>query len=274
MDVELMKTLISQAFRGGLDLDSTQIGTAVEEAISLLDSGKIRVAEKDKAGAWTTNAWVKEAVLLYFRLHRSQVVTSGPFSYYDKIPTKKWTGAEGVRVVPQALARRGSYIENGCVLMPSFINIGAFVGSGTMVDTWATVGSCAQIGANVHLSGGVGIGGVLEPVQAQPVIIEDHAFIGSRAIVVEGVHVEEGAVLGAGVVLTASTKIIDVSRAPAKTYVGRVPKDSVVIPGSYPKAFAGGNYHVPCALIIGTRSTQTDRKTSLNQALRDFEVAV
>jgi 2,3,4,5-tetrahydropyridine-2-carboxylate N-succinyltransferase len=201
-------------------------------------------------------------------------IHSGDLTFLDKVPTKQWTGSEGVRVVPPAVARVGSFIEPGAILMPSYVNIGAYVGSGTMVDTWATVGSCAQIGAHVHLSGGVGIGGVLEPVQAQPVIIEDHCFLGSRAIVVEGVHLEEGVVLGAGVVITASTKIIDITQSEPKTYQGRVPKNSVVIPGTYNKEFAAGTYGVPCCLIIGQRKESTDRKTSLTHALRDYSVSV
>jgi 2,3,4,5-tetrahydropyridine-2-carboxylate N-succinyltransferase len=202
------------------------------------------------------------------------VMEAGDFSFFDKIPIKKWSEEDGVRVVPPAMARRGSFIEKGAILMPSYVNIGASVGAGTMVDTWATVGSCAQIGRNVHLSGGVGIGGVLEPIQANPVIVEDNAFIGSRCIVVEGVIVEEGAVLGAGVTITASTKIIDVTSSSAKEYKGRVPANSVVIPGTLPKHFPAGNFGVPCALIIGQRKPSTDLKTSLTDALRDFQVSV
>lgn len=246
---------------------------AIEEAIRLLDSGERRVCEY-KDGEWTTNQWLKKALLLYFRVAGSEVVTSGPFSYYDKIPLKQWDGSEGVRVVPQALARYGCYIEPGAILMPSYVNIGAYVGTGTMVDTWATVGSCAQIGKHVHLSGGVGIGGVLEPVQADPVIIEDHAFIGSRCIVVEGVRVQEGAVLGAGVVLTSSTPILDVRGDEVRTWRGLVPRNAVVIPGSRRKSFPAGEFDIPCALIIGERSESTDRKTGLTAALRDFDVAV
>ena len=246
---------------------------AVSEAIELLDCGKRRVCEK-VGDAWSTNQWLKKALLLYFRLQGSRVIASGPFTYFDKIPLKQWDGSEGVRVVPQALARYGCFIEPGAILMPSYVNIGAYVGAGTMVDTWATVGSCAQIGKSVHLSGGVGIGGVLEPIQADPVIIEDHAFVGSRCIVVEGVHVQEGAVLGAGVVLTSSTPILDVRGKEVQTYRGTVPKNAVVIPGSRPKSFPAGDFNIPCALIIGERSESTDRKTGLTAALRDFNVAV
>lgn len=243
------------------------------ETIEGLDAGKIRVCEKKEHG-WITHEWVKKAILLYFRIQKMEVMSAGDFTYFDKIPVKQWSEADGVRVVPHALARKGSFIEKGAILMPSYVNIGAYVGSGTMVDTWATVGSCAQIGKNVHLSGGVGIGGVLEPVQASPVIIEDNAFIGSRCIVVEGVIVEEGAVLGAGVTITASTKIIDVSGSAPIEYKGRVPHNSVVIPGTQMKDFSAGNYGVPCALIIGKRKASTDLKTSLTDALRDFQVSV
>ena len=246
----------------------------IKEVIAQIDSGKLRVCEKieDK---WITHEWVKKAILLYFRIQKNEVLDVEHWSYFDKVPVKKWTGDEGVRVVPPAIARYGSFVEKGAILMPSYVNIGAYVGSGTMVDTWATVGSCAQIGANVHLSGGVGIGGVLEPAQAQPVIVEDDCFIGSRCIVVEGVHLEKGVVLGAGVTITASTKIIDVSQASGPVITkGRVPANSVVIPGVENKAFPAGNFGVPCALIIGQRQESTNKKTSLNQALRDFQVSV
>ena len=244
----------------------------VIETLRALDEGKIRICEKTNDG-WITHAWIKEAILEYFKMMKMQPIQAGDLKFFDKIPIKQWTGQEGVRVVPTALVRYGAFVESGAILMPSFVNIGAYVGSGTMVDTWATVGSCAQIGKNVHLSGGVGIGGVLEPVQASPVIIEDHAFIGSRCIVVEGVRVEEGAVLGAGVTLTSSTKIIDVSGPNEIIYQGHVPKNSVVVPGTYSKQFPAGNYGVTCALIIGQRKESTDKKTSLNQALRDFDVS-
>lgn len=244
------------------------------QVIEDLDAGKIRVSEKDSAGKWQTHAWIKKAILLYFRIQQNSQFKSGDLEYFDKIPVKTWGPDSGVRVVPPAVARKGSHIEKGAILMPSYVNIGAYVGTGTMVDTWATVGSCAQIGKHVHLSGGVGIGGVLEPVQASPVIIEDHVFIGSRCIVVEGTHIEEGAVLGAGVTITSSTKIIDVTGSNEVIYKGFVPKNSVVIPGTYQKSFHSGSYGVSCALIIGTRKESTDKKTSLNQALRDHDVAV
>ena len=246
----------------------------IKEVIGQIDQGKLRVCEKieDK---WVTHEWVKKAILLYFRIQKNEVLDVEHWSYFDKVPVKKWTGDEGVRVVPPAVARYGSFVEKGAILMPSYVNIGAYVGSGTMVDTWATVGSCAQIGTNVHLSGGVGIGGVLEPAQAQPVIVEDDCFIGSRCIVVEGVHLEKGVVLGAGVTITASTKIIDVSQASGPVVMkGRVPANSVVIPGVENKVFPAGSFGVPCALIIGQRQESTNKKTSLNQALRDFQVSV
>jgi 2,3,4,5-tetrahydropyridine-2,6-dicarboxylate N-succinyltransferase len=246
---------------------------SIEEVISLLDQGILRVAEK-KDGFWQVNDWVKKAVILYFPIKKMETIHMGPFEFYDKIPLKKDYQAQNVRVVPHAIARYGSFLEPGVILMPSYVNIGAYVGSGTMVDTWATVGSCAQIGKNVHLSGGVGIGGVLEPVQAQPTIIEDNCFIGSRSIIVEGVSVGEEAVLGANVVLTASTKIIDVSGPEEKIYIGEVPKRSVVIPGTYPKSFPAGTYSVACALIIGKRKESTDKKVSLNDALREYNVSV
>ena len=246
---------------------------AVLDVIDQLDHGKLRVAQKIN-NQWTTHAWIKKAILIYFRLQKNVLLTAGDFNFFDKVPTKKWTGTEGVRVVPPAFARKGSYVSSGAILMPSYINIGAFVDNGTMVDTWATVGSCAQVGKHVHLSGGVGLGGVLEPVQANPVIIEDHVFVGSRSILVEGTLIEEGAVIGAGVTITGSTKIIDVTQKEEIIYKGRVPAFSVVIPGTYQKEFPAGNFGVPCALIIGKRTSSTDLKTSLNQALRDFSVPV
>jgi 2,3,4,5-tetrahydropyridine-2-carboxylate N-succinyltransferase len=245
----------------------------VFDVIEQIDKGQLRVAEKIN-GLWVVNDWVKKVILLYFPSRDMETFEVGPMEFYDKIPLKKNYAKRGVRVVPHAVARYGSFIQKGVVLMPSYVNIGAYVDEGTMVDTWATVGSCAQIGKHVHLSGGVGIGGVLEPPQAAPVIIEDGAFLGSRCIVVEGVRVEEEAVLGANVVLTASTKIIDVSGPEPIEYKGVVPARSVVIPGTLPKQFNAGVYHVPCALIIGKRTTSTDKKTSLNQALREFDVAV
>jgi len=245
----------------------------VERAIALLDAGAIRVAEPDGDG-WRVNEWVKKAILIYFRITVSAPIEIGPFAYFDKIPLKAVRPEDGVRVVPPAVARYGSYLAPGAVMMPSYVNIGAWVGAGTMVDTWATVGSCAQVGADVHLSGGVGIGGVLEPPQASPVIIEDGAFVGSRAIVVEGVRIGAEAVLGANVVLTASTPIIDVTGAAPIETRGYVPPRSVVVPGTREKAFPAGSFHLPCALIIGQRTASTDRKTTLNDALRSYGVAV
>lgn len=247
--------------------------SAVEETIEAIDSGKLRCAEPGGEG-WKVNEWVKKAVVLYFPIRKMETIEVGPFEFHDKMRLKTGYREKNVRVVPHAIARYGAYIAPGVVMMPSYINIGAYVDENTMVDTWATVGSCAQIGKNVHLSGGVGIGGVLEPLQASPVIIEDGAFIGSRCIVVEGVRVRKEAVLGANVVLTKSTHIIDVTGPSPVTYRGEVPERAVVIPGSYTKEFAAGAYHVPCALIIGKRSESTDLKTSLNDALRDHQVAV
>ena len=246
---------------------------AVEEAIEALDTGRLRVAEKVD-GEWVVHGWLKLAILLYFRTSPMREGTYGEYVFHDKIPLKTDLAAQGVRVVPPGTIRRGAFLERGCVVMPGYVNIGAYVGAGTMVDTWATVGSCAQIGKGVHLSGGVGIGGVLEPPGARPVIVEDHCFLGSRAIVVEGVLVEEGAVLGAGVTITASTPIIDVTGPEEVVYKGRVPAHSVVVPGVRPKAFPAGTYHLPCALIIGRRSASTDEKTSLNDVLREFALAV
>ncbi|MCS6972612.1 MAG: 2,3,4,5-tetrahydropyridine-2,6-dicarboxylate N-succinyltransferase [Leptospiraceae bacterium] len=260
-------------------LEDTKLREAVMTTIALLDSGKLRVATPpatadNSTTEWQVNVWVKQAILLYFPLMGMQTLQAGELEFWDKIPLKKNYAEKKVRVVPPAVARYGSYLEPGVILMPSYVNIGAYVGSGTMVDTWATVGSCAQIGKNVHLSGGVGIGGVLEPPQGLPVIVEDNAFLGSRCVVVEGVRIGRGAVLGSGVILTASTKIIDASQSQTQTYKGYVPPNAVVIPGSIPKKFPGGEYHVPCALIIGKRKESTDLKTSLNAALREFEVSV
>jgi 2,3,4,5-tetrahydropyridine-2-carboxylate N-succinyltransferase len=246
---------------------------AIRKVIDLLDAGELRCAEPTTNG-WQINEWVKKGVVLYFPIQKMVTLEAGIFEYHDKIPLKKGYKEKGIRVVPHAVARHGAYISSGTILMPSYVNIGAYVDEGTMVDTWATVGSCAQIGKNVHLSGGVGIGGVLEPLQAAPVIIEDNAFIGSRCIVVEGVRVEKEAVLGANVVLTASTKIIDVTGDSPIERKGLVPSRSVVIPGSYTKTFPAGDYQVPCALIIGTRKESTNKKTSLNDALREYDVAV
>jgi len=246
----------------------------IREVIAQLDQGNLRVCEKLEDGQWRTHEWIKMAILLFFRIQNMEIMKAGDFNFFDKIPVKKWQGSEGVRAVPNALARYGSFVANGAILMPSYINIGAYVDSGTMVDTWATVGSCAQVGKNVHLSGGVGLGGVLEPLQASPVIIEEEAFIGSRCIVVEGTLIEKGAVLGAGVTITASTKIIDVSEKEPIYYTGRVPAYSVVIPGTLEKNFPSGKFGVPCALIIGKRKASTDNKTSLTEALREFQVPV
>jgi 2,3,4,5-tetrahydropyridine-2-carboxylate N-succinyltransferase len=268
-----IRAVIEQAWEQRELLQQEETQNAVRAVVDALDSGTLRVAEPTENG-WQVNEWVKKAVVLYFPIQKMETIEVGPFEFHDKIPLKRNYAEKGVRVVPHAVARHGSFIEAGVVMMPSYVNIGAHVESGTMVDTWATVGSCAQIGKNVHLSGGVGIGGVLEPLQAAPVIIEDDCFIGSRCIVVEGVRVEKEAVLGANVVLTASTKIIDVSGSEPKEYRGRVPARSVVIPGTMPKEFPAGTYNVPCALIIGQRKESTDKKTSLNDALRTHNVAV
>ena len=254
-------------------LSNKEYTEAIETVIQKLDLGEIRVAEPI-GNRWHVNDWIKKAVILYFPIRQMEEIKVGPFVFHDKMKLKTNFKEQGVRVVPHGLARYGAYLAKGVIMMPSYVNIGAYVDEGTMVDTWATVGSCAQIGKHVHLSGGVGIGGVLEPVQAAPVIIEDNCFIGSRAIVVEGVHVEAEAVLGANVVLTASTKIIDVTGTEPVEYKGRVPARSVVIPGSYTKKFPSGEFQVPCALIIGQRKESTDKKTSLNDALRENKVAV
>jgi 2,3,4,5-tetrahydropyridine-2-carboxylate N-succinyltransferase len=264
---------IQAAAAGERALDDPRTAAAVLRAVAALDGGELRVAEKLE-GTWHTHAWLKQAILLYFRLRKMETLQVGPFEFRDKIPLKRELEARGVRVVPPGVARYGSFLEHDVVLMPGYVNIGAWVGSGTMVDTWATVGSCAQIGRGVHLSGGVGIGGVLEPPQARPVIVEDHAFLGSRSVVVEGVIIEEGAVLGASTVITASTPIVDVRGAQPVVTRGRVPARSVVIPGTQPKRFAAGEFGVPCALIIGERGASTDRKTSLEQALREYDVSV
>jgi len=268
-----LKTIIEQAWDNKELLKNEDTQAAIREVVSLLDLGELRVAEPTEGG-WQVNEWVKKAVVMYFPIQKMETKEVGIFEYHDKIPLKTGYKEKGVRVVPHAVARHGSYISNGTILMPSYVNIGAYVDKGTMVDTWATVGSCAQIGKNVHLSGGVGIGGVLEPLQAAPVIIEDDCFIGSRCIVVEGVRVEKEAVLGANVVLTASTKIIDVTGDEPIEMKGRVPARSVVIPGSYKKQFPAGEFNVPCAMIIGKRKASTNKKTSLNDALRENEVAV
>jgi 2,3,4,5-tetrahydropyridine-2-carboxylate N-succinyltransferase len=265
--------LVAEAFEHRAMLSDRRHSEAVLETIDLLDRGQVRVAEPTAEG-WVVHTWVKQAILLYFSIASMTVHEVGPFEFFDKIPLKRNLQAQGVRVVPPGTVRRGAFLEPGAIMMPSYVNIGAWVGAGSMVDTWATVGSCAQIGRGVHLSGGVGIGGVLEPPSARPVIVEDGCFVGSRAIIVEGVHVEAEAVIGAGVILTASTAILDVSGPEVVEYRGRIPARSVVIPGTRQKQFPAGEYGVPCALIIGQRKASTDLKTSLNQALRDFSVAV
>jgi 2,3,4,5-tetrahydropyridine-2-carboxylate N-succinyltransferase len=269
-----MREEIENAWDNRELLKEEKIRAVVLDVIDHLDRGIISIADQNEDGSWRVNEWVKKAVLLYFPILNNQIIYAGDLEFFDKIPVKKNLSKLGIRVVPPAVARFGSHIAPGAILMPSYVNIGARVGKGTMVDTWATVGSCAQIGADVHLSGGVGIGGVLEPLQAAPVIVEDGAFIGSRCIVVEGVRIGKEAVLGANVILTASTKIIDVRNENPVEYKGFVPPRSVVIPGSYEKSFPAGKYHVPAALIIGERKASTDLKTSLNQVLRDFSISV
>ena len=271
--MEQVQQIIEKAWDNRDLLKETKTTDAIRKVITLLDEGNLRVAEPTSNG-WQVNEWVKKAVVLYFPIQKMETLEAGIFEYHDKMPLKRGYKEKGIRVVPNAVARHGAYISGGVILMPSYVNIGAYVDEGTMVDTWATVGSCAQIGKNVHLSGGVGIGGVLEPLQAAPVIIEDNAFLGSRSVVVEGVKVEREAVLGANVVLTASTKIIDVTGDQPKEMKGLVPARSVVIPGSYTKKFPAGEYQVPCALIIGKRKESTNKKTSLNDALREYNVAV
>jgi 2,3,4,5-tetrahydropyridine-2,6-dicarboxylate N-succinyltransferase len=268
-----LKQIIEKAWEDRSLLQDSNIQSSIRSVVDQLDKGEIRVAEPSGDG-WKVNEWIKKAVILYFPIQQMETIEVGPFEFHDKIKLKRNYKALGVRVVPHAIARHGSYVSKGVIMMPSYVNIGAYVDEGTMVDTWATVGSCAQIGKNVHLSGGVGIGGVLEPVQAAPVIVEDNAFIGSRCIIVEGVRIGREAVLGANVVLTGSSKIIDVTGSQPVEYKGYVPERSVVIPGSYAKKFAAGEFHVPCALIIGTRKESTDKKTSLNDALRDNNVSV
>lgn len=268
-----LKPIIEAAWQNRELLAQPETRNAIEQLVKALDKGLLRVAEPS-ANGWQVNEWVKKGVILYFPIKSMHTFEVGPFEFHDKIPLKTNYAQLGVRVVPHAIARHGSFLAKGVIMMPSYVNIGAYVDSSTMVDTWATVGSCAQIGKNVHLSGGVGIGGVLEPVQAAPVIIEDDCFIGSRCIVVEGVRVEKEAVLGANVVLTASTKIIDVTGSEPVEIKGYVPSRSVVIPGSYTKKFPAGEYQVPCALIIGKRKASTDLKTSLNDALREYNVAI
>jgi 2,3,4,5-tetrahydropyridine-2-carboxylate N-succinyltransferase len=274
--LQSLRPHIEAAFADRAALSDPACRQAVEGVVAALDRGELRVSSPPEAEGqpWVTHAWVKQAILLFFALRQIETVRNGTIEYADKVPLKKDFVAAGVRVVPPAVARYGSFLEQGVILMPSYVNIGARVGSGTMVDTWATVGSCAQIGRDCHLAGGVGIGGVLEPPSAQPVIVEDGVFVGSRAVIVEGMHVEREAVIGAGVVLTSSTVIIDVSGSQPVEHRGRIPARSVVIPGMRPKKFSAGEYGVPCALIIGQRTASTDRKVSLNQALRDFGVPV
>ncbi len=271
--MDALQSIIEKAWENRALLQEETTTKAIRDVIDLLDSGTLRVAQPTSTG-WQVNEWVKKAVVMYFPIQKMETIEVGIFEFHDKIPLKRGYAEKGIRVVPHAVARHGAYISKGVILMPSYVNIGSYVDEGTMVDTWATVGSCAQIGKDVHLSGGVGIGGVLEPLQAAPVIIEDGAFIGSRCIVVEGVRVEKEAVLGANVCLTASTKIIDVTGSEPIEYKGFVPSRSVVIPGSYTKKFEAGEYQVPCALIIGKRKPSTDLKTSLNDALREYNVAV
>ena len=271
--MKLLQEIIEQAWEDRSLLKEEKTINAIREVVNLLDLGSLRVAEPNETG-WQVNAWIKKAVVLYFPIQKMETLEAGIFEYHDKIPLKRNFESRGIRVVPNAVARHGAFIAPGTILMPSYVNIGAYVDKGTMVDTWATVGSCAQIGKNVHLSGGVGIGGVLEPLQASPVIIEDGAFIGSRSIVVEGVRVCKEAVLGANVVLTMSTKIIDVTGDIPIEMKGVVPERSVVIPGSYTKKFPAGDYQVPCALIIGKRKESTNKKTSLNDALREYDVCL
>ncbi|MBI2567031.1 MAG: 2,3,4,5-tetrahydropyridine-2,6-dicarboxylate N-succinyltransferase [Candidatus Schekmanbacteria bacterium] len=280
IDISRLRATIEAAFADRSLLARAESGAAIATVLELLDSGELRVAtpadeeSEDPAARWQVHGWIQKAIVLYFPTHECEKVSVGPFEYFDKLPVKRDHDRAGVRVVPPATVRRGAFIERGAVLMPSYVNVGARVGGGTMVDTWATVGSCAQVGRDVHLSGGVGLGGVLEPPGTRPVIVEDGAFIGSRAVIVEGVMVMKEAVIGAGVVLTASTTIIDVSENTPRTLRGYVPRRSVVIPGAIPKRFPAGEYLVPCALIIGQRKASTDRKTSLNEALRDFSVSV
>lgn len=269
-----LKKHIEDAWENRELLNNPEVLDAIERVVTLLDEGKVRVAEPIEEGRWQVNEWVKKAVILYFPTHEMTTSHAGDLEFYDKLPLKKGYKELGVRVVPHAVARRGAYLAKGVIMMPSYVNIGAYVDSGTMVDTWATVGSCAQIGKGVHLSGGVGIGGVLEPVQAAPVIVEDNCFLGSRCIVVEGAHIGKESVLGAGTIITSSTKIIDVTGVEPIEYKGYVPPRSVVIPGSYKRQYPAGEYSVGCALIIGKRKESTDKKTSLNDALREFGVSV
>jgi 2,3,4,5-tetrahydropyridine-2-carboxylate N-succinyltransferase len=274
MDYAETRAKVEAAYADRSLLADPAVKQAVLDTLAALDQGKLRVASCDGPGKWTTHAWIKQAVLLYFAVVPMEKMSVGPFEFYDKIPLKKNLDEFGVRVVPPGTVRYGSFIEKGAIIMPGYVNIGAYVGAGTMVDTWATVGSCAQVGKDCHLSGGVGIGGVLEPPGAQPVIIEDGCFIGSRAIIVEGMLIEREAVIGAGVALTASTAILDVTGPEPVEIRGRIPARSVVIPGTRTRKFPAGEFQIPCALIIGQRKESTDKKTSLNTALRDFGVSV
>ncbi|MFN2557331.1 MAG: 2,3,4,5-tetrahydropyridine-2,6-dicarboxylate N-succinyltransferase [Nitriliruptorales bacterium] len=274
MTDDLRETIREAYEAAGNAWRASEVQRAVHDTLTLLDEGQVRVASQEADGEWTVHDWVKQAILLYFAVAQMRVMEVGPFEYHDKIPVKQGFAAAGVRVVPPAVARYGSFLERGVVLMPSYVNIGARVGAGSMVDTWATVGSCAQIGRDVHLSGGVGIGGVLEPLSARPVIIEDGAFIGSRCVIVEGTLVGREAVIGANTVITSSTPIIDVTGSQPVTYRGRVPARAVVVPGTRPKSFPAGTYELPCALVVGERTESTDRKTTLNEVLRDFQVQV
>ncbi len=273
-EINILKQFIDVAYNDHDKIKLPEYTQAIKETLALLNKGEIRVAIQKQQGVWEVQSWVKKAILLYFGITSLKTIHSGDLSYYDKIPVRNDHEARGLRVVPPAICRYGAFVEKGAILMPSYVNIGAYVATGTMVDTWATVGSCAQVGKNVHLSGGVGLGGVLEPPQGSPVIIEDYAFLGSRCIVVEGVLVGEGAVLGSNVVLTASTPIIDVSHKEEIIYKGKVPPHSVVIPGSRMKTFPAGDYMTPAALIIGKRKESTDKKTSLEQALRDYDLSI
>ncbi|MCD8186789.1 MAG: 2,3,4,5-tetrahydropyridine-2,6-dicarboxylate N-succinyltransferase [Rikenellaceae bacterium] len=272
--IEQLRGKVEAAWNDRELLKTEETKETIRQVIEMLDKGALRTAEPVGDGKWQVNEWVKKAVILYFPIQQMRVSEAGPLEYHDKMEVKKGYDKLGVRVVPPAVARYGAFLARGVIQMPSYVNIGAYVDEGTMVDTWATVGSCAQIGKHVHLSGGVGIGGVLEPVQAAPVIIEDHCFIGSRCIVVEGAHIGEAAVLGANVVITGSTKVINVTASEPVEYKGYIPPRSVVIPGTYSKSYPAGSFGVPCALIIGQRKPSTDEKTSLNDALRDFDVAV
>ena len=271
--IERWAKVAAAAYEGTRPLDDPEVRGAVEGTLAELDGGRLRVAEK-RGDDWVTHGWIQQAILLFFRMRVSETLEAGALEFHDKIPLKRNLAGAGVRVVPPGVARYGSFLEPGVILMPGYVNVGARVGEGTMIDTWATVGSCAQIGRRVHLSGGVGVGGVLEPPQSQPVIVEDDCFIGSRVVLVEGVRVEEGAVIGAGVVLTSSTPIVDVRAKAPRITRGRVPPRAVVIPGTMPKEFPAGTFGTPCALVIGERKPSTDLKTSLNQALREFGVPV